>query len=359
MKRALRVTLLVLALLLLIVLVGPFLVPIPPLKDTVPPEELADPESHFVEVNGLRVHYKVAGQGQTTFILLHGFGASVYSWHKVMQPLSQYGTVVAYDRPAFGLTERPVPPWAGENPYSLDANVELLLGLMDRMGIDKAVLVGNSAGGTVAVAAALRHPERVQALVLVDAAIYAGAPTSSLLRWVMRTPQAHHLGPLLVRSIQSRGLDILVTAWHDPTQITAEDRAGYTKPLRAQDWDRALWEFTLAQNSREDLASQLANLQLPTLVITGDDDRIVPTEQSLRLAGDIPRAQLVVVPGCGHVPHEERPEEFMRAVEGFVASPKSQVTSPKSPVASDKSPVASHQCKSPVPSRQSPVKPKN
>ena len=112
MKKFWRILLICLAVLLLIVLVGPFLVPVPALTNTVPAEQLADPNSQFIEINGLSVHVKTMGQGEPVFVLLHGFGASVFSWHAVMEPFSQYGTVIAYDRVAFGLTERPM-TWTG------------------------------------------------------------------------------------------------------------------------------------------------------------------------------------------------------------------------------------------------------
>src|SRR5512138_46086 len=116
--------------LIALVLVGPFLIPVPPASGTVPAQELADAGSQLVEINGLSVHLKMAGAGNRTFILLHGFGASVFSWHAVMQPFGRYGKVIAYDRPAFGLTERPL-TWTGTNPYSPEGNFSLLLGLMD------------------------------------------------------------------------------------------------------------------------------------------------------------------------------------------------------------------------------------
>jgi pimeloyl-ACP methyl ester carboxylesterase len=137
---------LVLCAILLAVLVGPLLVPVPPLTGTVPPEALVDDDSLFIEIEGLKVHYKTSGTGQPFIILLHGFGASLFSWREVLPSLAEYGTVIAYDRPAFGLTERPL-TWEGDNPYSPAAQVELLVGLMDALDIERAILVGNSAGG--------------------------------------------------------------------------------------------------------------------------------------------------------------------------------------------------------------------
>ena len=93
---------------------------------------------------------------------------------------------------------------------------------------------------------------------------------------------------------------------------------GYQKPLQAADWDRALWEMTAA-SAPSGLPARLAELTLPVLVITGDDDRIVPTEQSVKLANELPNAELVVVPACGHVPQEECPQVVLDAIQTFLA----------------------------------------
>ncbi len=316
MKPWLRGLLIALGVLLLILLVGPFLVPVPPLEGTVPPEQLADPDSRFVEVNGITVHYKTAGSGRPAFLLLHGFAASTFSWREVVGPMSEWGTVVAFDRPGFGLTERPL-RWDGPSPYSPEAQADLTVGLMDALGIERAVLVGNSAGGTTALLTALTYPERVEALVLVDPAVYVGGGTPGWVRPLLNTPQMRHLGPLLARSIRDWGRDFGRSAWHDPTKLTPEIWEGYTKPLRAENWDRALWEVTRASHPLG-LEKRLGEVRVPVLVITGDDDRVVPTEQSVRLAGEIPGAQLAVIPACGHVPQEECPGPFLEAVEAFL-----------------------------------------
>jgi pimeloyl-ACP methyl ester carboxylesterase len=328
MRRWVRIILIVLVVLLAILLVGPFLIPVPPLEDTVPPEQLADPDSRFVDVNSLQVHYKIAGQGEPTaenltLVLLHGFGASVFSWREVMEPLaeslaSEAGTVIAFDRPAFGLTERPLPgQWVGESPYSVEYQVELTVGLLDALGVERAILVGNSAGGAISMLTALTYPQRVQALVLVDPAVYDHGGWMGLLRFFADTPQMQRIGPLVARRIRGWGMDFSRSAWHDPSQITAEVWVGYLKPLQAENWDRALWEMTRASRPHN-LTERLAEIQMPCLVITGDDDRIVPTDQSIRLADELPDAELVIIPDCGHIPHEECPELFLQAVTDFL-----------------------------------------
>jgi len=112
-------------------------------------------------------------------------------------------------------------------------------------------------------------------------------------------------------------MDILKAAWHDPGKLTPEIIANYRKPLQADNWDVALWELTRASRP-SNLEERLAELNLPVLVVTGDDDRIVKTKESIRLAGEIPGAQLTVFEGCGHVPQEECSEAFLRAVTPFI-----------------------------------------
>lgn len=306
------------AILLLILFIGPLIVPIPPLEDNLAPRELAGPGSQFLEIDGIEVHYQSAGEGEPAFFLLHGFAASLFSWREVWEPLSQIGRVVAYDRPAFGLTERPMPEdWGEVNPYTIESQTQLLIHLMDALEIKKAILVGNSAGGTQALYTCLHHPERVQALILVDPAVYVGGGAPSWSKFLLGTPQMRRIGPWLLRSITRWGESAIDLAWHDPSRITPEVIEGYRLPLFAENWDRTLWEFTLASRDL-DLETRLEEIRVPTLVITGDDDRIVPTEDSIRLAGEIAGAELVILPSCGHLPQEECPEPFLEAVREFM-----------------------------------------
>ena len=226
-------------LLLILFLIGPLVYPIPPIADARTPEELAGSDSEFREINGLKVHLKRAGSGKPALILLHGFASSTYTWDKVMAPLATYGAVIAYDRPAFGLTERPMPgEWTGANPYSPQAQVDLLAALMDEFGIEQAILAGNSAGGAVAMAMTLQHPQRVQALILIDPFIYGSGGAPAPLKILLATPQARRLGPYLVRNLLGANRDLLASAWHDPSQVTDEVFAAYSRPTHIANWDR-------------------------------------------------------------------------------------------------------------------------
>jgi len=304
------------AVVLLSLLVGPFLIPLPPLQGTSPVRQLAGPESRFIVVDGVEVHYTSAGWGEPVFLLLHGFGASTFSWREVMAPLAAMGTVIAYDRPSSGLTARPMPgDWKGQSPYGPEAQADMAVHLLDALGARRAILVGNSAGGTVVMLAALRHPERVEALVLVDPAAEFGGPP--LAAGLLGSPQGRRILQRVVRGIGTWGSDALTQAWHDPSKITPAIREGYSVALRADNWDRGLVELTRASRPLG-LSRQLGKIAVPTLVITGDDDRIVPTKGTISLAAKIPGARLVVIPECGHVPQEEKPGDFLAAVRGFV-----------------------------------------
>ena len=313
MKRKASITFIVI---LIILAIGPLFIPIPPIENALSPRELADPDSQFIEIDGIDVHYKMWGSGETTFILLHGFASSVFTWREVAEPLSAWGRVIAFDRPAYGLTER-VTEWeAGENPYTQEAQLANITGLMNALGVESAVFVGNSAGGTIAMSYALANPDRVSSLILLDPAVYAGGGAPPFVQPLLSLPQFDRVGPLIVRRFlgEANSANLLELAWHDPSKVTDEVIEGYTRAYQIENWDTALWEFTVA-SEQSSLAEQLDELTIPTLVITGDDDRIVPTEDSIRLAEELPNAVLVVIPNSGHVPQEETPSDVLNAIE--------------------------------------------
>jgi pimeloyl-ACP methyl ester carboxylesterase len=319
MKGCLRWLGIVVVTLLFLTLIVPLAIPYPAAPDAVTPEVLADPDGEFTDVNGLNVYLRDDGRSAEALILLHGLGSSTVSWDDVAGTLAKAYRVIALDRPGFGLTARPMPgEWAGENPYSQTAQADMIVALMDQLRVQQAVLVGHSAGGTIAAITALRHPERVKALVFVDAAIYQGGGAPAWVRPLLGTPQMRRLGPWIVRYIfGSRGDQIIRSAWYDPGKITSERLAAYRRPLQLANWERAFWEVTLASQSL-DIASRLDRLTMPALVITGDKDTWVATDLSRRLAEDLPRAQLAVIPQCGHVPQEEQPAAFLQAIMPFL-----------------------------------------
>jgi pimeloyl-ACP methyl ester carboxylesterase len=322
-----KVSLWILALLAFAVLVGPLLIPVVPLPDTVPPRDLAYADSVFADVGGLTVHLQTEPPGTTpetaatvasdpAFLLLHGFGSQTMTWRAVRPVLGAYGLVLAYDRPAFGLTERPLPgDWEpGANPYGPGAQRDLALALLDAYGVERAVLIGHSAGGALALELALAAPERVAGVVLIGAAVVRGGGAPAWSRPLLSTPQMSRLGPLLMRQFAGApGAGFLRAAYADPSRLDPVDEAAYHLGLRAEGWDQALWELTKA--SREpDLMPRLSEVTVPVLVLTGEADAIVPPEQSAQVAAALPRATLVSLADCGHLPQEECPDALAEAL---------------------------------------------
>ncbi|MCQ3938646.1 MAG: hypothetical protein DPW18_16595 [Chloroflexi bacterium] len=319
MKRLKKISLLFILFACLTMAVGPFAVPVPKLEGLVSEREFVDAGSRFVEINGVDIHYKEAGGGETTFILLHPFGGSTFSWREVMDDFAARGRVIAYDRPAFGLTERPMPEDWEANPYGMKANIEILRGLLDAFGVEKAILVGNSAGGGLAVAFALEYPERVETLILVDPGV-GGGYGPQFPAWalpIMWTPQARHIGPLLMRDYQESLPRTIEREWYDKTKLTDEIKQEYLNLLKIENWDRAFYELTFAPAYPE-LRPLLPQLKTPALIVAGQEDRLIRSWYFEAISAEMPNAELVMLPACGHVPQEECPIPFMDAVNRYL-----------------------------------------
>lgn len=280
----------------------------------------SDADSRFMDCNGFRVHYKQYGSGNAPVImLLHGSFLSIRSWRDVMKPLSEDATVVAFDRPAFGLTSRPVPSRHNEARYSPEAQSDLVVSILKQLGHEKAVLVGNSTGGTLAMLTALRYPERVQGMVLAGPMIYSGYATSEVpspVKPFMKalTPVFSRVMKLLITRLYDRNIRGF---WHEKDRLDDDTLRAFREDLMIGDWSRGFWELFLETHHLH-LDERMGTLSLPSLVITGEHDLTVKTEESVRLSRQLPGARLEVIPGCAHLPQEERPEEFVIAVRRFL-----------------------------------------
>ncbi len=295
-------------------LIVPFLIPFES-SGTLTPAQ-AEPSAEFVELNGLDVRIvrtEYAGDCGCTpplIVLMHGFGASTFSWREVSQPLAAFGDVISYDRPAFGLTERPT-EWSGENPYGFEGNFALLDDLVARFGDGRRiVLVGHSAGGQLAAEYARQRPTLQTSLVLVDAAILTTGGGSGGLGWFLQLPQMQKLGPMLVAGIATSGDDLLEESYYNKAQLTQTVYDGYHKPLKIKGWEQAFYNFTIAPRDN-DLKDNLSALTMPTLVITGEYDTVVPASDAPLLQQQIAGSQLEVISDSAHLPQEEQPAAFM------------------------------------------------
>ena len=303
------------------VLVVPFLIPVNT-SGTLTKEEAAysvwGSQSKFVTLGSHEVHLVEAGNpnSENLLILMHGFGASSFSYKDNLEILGDVAHVIAYDRAAFGFTERPT-DWE-INPYGTPGQLEVIDDIVTKYGSDKNVfLLGHSAGGSIAASYAVDNQEKLAGVILFAPAIGIGGGGGNLFNWVFDVPQLDHIGPLLVSTIATSGLDQIYASYFDEAQVTDEVLAGYTAPLEVAGWERAFWEFNKAPRDPE-ISERFTEIQIPTLVITGDTDVVVETERSVEIAGLLPDAELVIIPETGHLPNEEKPEEFAGAVRNFI-----------------------------------------
>ncbi|MCS7098679.1 MAG: alpha/beta hydrolase [Candidatus Methanomethyliaceae archaeon] len=310
--------LIIISLILLASFILPYFIPVPELLGTFPPEELAEEDSKFITIKGLKVHCKIYGSGEPAIILFHGFGAYSFSFNQIIKNLSNHGTIIAFDRPAFGFTERPLlDNWNGSNPYTSEFSVELAIELMNILGLKKSVLIGHSAGGGIALLTYLKYPDRVSALILENPAIDGGAPW--FINLLIALPQLNRIGPLIMRSLAHNSLiNGIYMAWYNDSKITPNIIEGYKRPLMAKNWDYALWQFTIAPK-KEIPVNILRNISIPVLIIAGTEDELIPLDRIERLSMEMPRAILIKISDCGHIPHEEKAEEFLKIIVEFIS----------------------------------------
>ena len=267
-------------------------------------------EGRYETVASQRVRFVRAGTGPAV-VLIHGFGSSIYTWKSVIPALLARHEVVALDLPGFGESDRPA-------DLSLEALPRAVIGLMDRLGIERAALVGNSMGGATAAIVAATAPGRVGRLVLVDAAGFNLEPQSRPAMVRLTTSWAAPLLGLLPgkRLIVERSLR---EVFHDDTLVTAERVSEYLAPAQRPGTFTAMRSLGAsfdASGSR--VGEMLAAIQAPTLVIWGDDDRWIPLADADRFVAGIKGARKVLVPACGHMPQEEKPAELVRLLLEFL-----------------------------------------
>jgi pimeloyl-ACP methyl ester carboxylesterase len=248
-------------------------------------------------------------------VLLHGLGDSSVGWHRIEQPLRDAGfRVTVWDALGAGRSERPDP-----GDYGLAAHVERLRALFDALGIDRAHVVGNSLGGTMALLFAQFHPERVDRLVLLNPAAYPEGGTTPAWFW-----QVPGLAETLLARLPPEWLAraMLRYLFGDARRVTAEDVRLYADEAErhAAVQGLILQERQLYPEPAviERWVAGHQSIAAPALILWGPEDRILPVEQARRLAREMPHAELRMLDGVGHVPQLEVPEPVLAAISEFL-----------------------------------------
>ena len=273
----------------------------------------ATPPSIFLDAVGLQVHLRDEGprDDPTPILLLHGTGASLHTWDGWARRLTRDRRVVRFDLPGFGLTG-PTP----DSVYTIERYVETVIAVADELGIERFVLAGNSLGGYAAWATAVLHPDRVERLILVDAAGYPFQSQSVPLAFrIARMPVlGRMLGQVLPRSVVERSVR---DVYGDPSKVTPALVDRYFD-LATRAGNRAALVARFEQTQPGQLAGRVPELRLPTLILWGRKDRLIPLENGERFTREIPGSRLIVFDDLGHVPQEEDPDGTVAPVLQFL-----------------------------------------
>jgi pimeloyl-ACP methyl ester carboxylesterase len=267
------------------------------------------PAGQFVRAGGQLVHVEQAGSGEPV-VLLHGFGASTYSWRKVMPALAERYRVVAIDLNGFGYTQRP----RSRASYTREGQAKLVMETMDALGIARAHIVGHSYGGGITLYLASRHPERFLSMVLVD----SSAPTYANDRR-SRAAALRPLDVLYVRAVALRPGAIrkaLLRSFWDDSKVTPELVRAYAGRVAVEGVGYAFYGLTAPAPPGPPV--ELEKIEIPTLVVWGAHDELISPESGRRAAARLPHSAFVLIDDCGHLPMEEQPEALLQAILPFL-----------------------------------------
>lgn len=277
-------------------------------RATVEAQYLLSPED-LVEVAGTTLHMRDTGpRDGRPVILIHGFGSSLHTWNDWARLLETDRRVIRFDLPGHGLS-----PADRTGDYSDARVMAVILGIMDRLGLEQADFVGNSIGGRIAFTFAATHPERVRKLVLVSpdgyespGFTYGVAPevpvvASALRLWLPR--------PLLRLTLGA--------AFADSAAVTEPLVSRYYDLIRAPGVRAAMLE-RMRQTVLVPPEPILARVEAPVLLLWGEEDGVIPVGTARSYDRALPHVETVLLPQLGHVPQEEGPERSVQPVRAFL-----------------------------------------
>ena len=259
----------------------------------------------------LSLHYEVYGKGKPV-MLLHGFGASGYSFSRIVPALSKHFRLYVLDLKGFGKSPKPL-----DHRYSVYDQAVLVDRFLKTHHLKDVTFIGHSYGGGVALSLAMMDPERIAKLVLIDSASYA-QQLPKLIRWLHMPVLGPTLFYLVPASVEVK--ESYKYAFYDDTKIPEDIVRRYAKNLYMPH-ARSAYLQTVEQLVPEDIesmAQKYHSIRIPTLIIWGANDIVIRKSKAYRLHKDIPGSKLVIIPRCGHIPHEEKPDEVITILEKFM-----------------------------------------
>jgi len=257
-------------------------------------------------VNGGEIFYVDAGISKAApIVLIHGFPFSHEMWDPQIEALQKRFRVIAYDLRGHGKSG------VGDGQYMLEFFVDDLLGLLDHLRIERAVLCGLSMGGYIALRAVERKPERVQGLILADTQAKADSNEAKLKR------------AAAIKSVKAMGVNAYAEGFVKSAfapQTLANNKAAVEKIRRIIEANSSLGicGALLALASRTDTTESLPGIKAPTLILVGEHDALAPPSASQEMRNRIPNSEIHVIPNAAHMSNLENSEEFNKHLLDFL-----------------------------------------
>jgi pimeloyl-ACP methyl ester carboxylesterase len=263
----------------------------------------------------VKLYYTEEGKG-SPLLLIHGFGASTFTWRFVAPELAKSHRVIAVDLKGFGQSDKPF-----DGRYSVYDQAELLAQLIEDKDLRDLTLVGHSFGGGVALLLALeanqRLDGRITRLVLLDSIAFP--QNIPVFFRLLDVPLVSQIGVRMVPpSVQARVA--LQIAYFDDSKIDPEEIELYAAPLKTAAGKHAIIHSArqIVPEDIAELSERYKTIELPTLILWCDHDRIVPLEVGIKLRRTLPNSTLRLVEECGHMPQEEQPASTLALIKGFI-----------------------------------------
>lgn len=313
MKYLMKSLKVVLALFLLIIIGSFFLfgfrdIPLNELK-----AKYANESSSFISVDGMDVHYRDEGDSNDSIpiVLLHGTGSSLHTFDAWTNGLKNSNRVVRLDLPAYGLTG-PFP----EAVYTMASYASFLNHFLTALDIQQCTLAGSSLGGEIAWNFTLEHPDRVQKLILIDAVGYPKVSQSVPIAFTIgETPVLNKLLTFLTPRFMVRSS--VEDVYFDKSKVTDSLVERYFD-MTLREGNRQAFVDRLNTPAAEDSYKNIQNIQQPSLILWGEGDLLIPTENAHKFHADLPNSTLVILKNTGHTPMEESPLESLQPVLDFL-----------------------------------------
>lgn len=264
----------------------------------------------FIIVNGHTIRYldyslhEDKTNSNKTLILLHGIGASAERWSRVIPTLSRYYRIIVPDIIGFGYSDKPAVEYTMD--FFIDGFFKVFL---ENLGIPKANIIGSSFGGHVATEFAIRFNHMVEKLVLVSPAGMMKTSTPTLDRYIMAA-----LYPVYEHVYEA----FSEMAYDSHNAVNEEIVMDFVNRMRLTNAKYAFMSTVLGIRYAPKLQGRLSKITAPTLLVWGDNDRMIPVQYAKEYTDEIPENKLVVVKNCGHTPYVERPITFNRIVLRFL-----------------------------------------